>query len=76
LVTLRAPSIPWKSKIDDPSVLNELREGRLVLRIEISGSEETESAQSSLVSWRIKHLRLKVDGRTLPRYRVVSTGEQ
>ena len=56
LVALNAPSIPWKSTIDDARVLKDLRDGRLVLRIEISGGEELESAQSSFVSWRIKHL--------------------
>ncbi len=71
LISLRTPSIPFKGKIDDPRVLKELRDGRLVLRIEISGGEETESAQNSFVSWRIKHLRLNVDGRTLPRNSMV-----
>lgn len=71
LVALNAPSIPWKSTIDDARVLSDLRDGRLVLRIEISGGEALESAQSSFVSWRIKHLRLNVDGRTLPRHRMV-----
>jgi hypothetical protein len=73
LVSLNAPSIPWKSTIDNPRVLKALRNGRLVLRIEISGGEELENAQSTFVSWRIKHLRLTVDGRTLPRHRMVPT---
>jgi hypothetical protein len=73
LVTLQSPSIPWKSTINDPRVLKELTDGRLVLRIEISGGEELESAQSSFVSWQIKHLRLNVDGRTLPRHSLVSS---
>jgi hypothetical protein len=71
LVALNAPSIPWKSTIDNPRVLKELRDGRLVLRIEISGGDELESAKSSFITWRIKHLRLNVDGRTLPRHRLV-----
>ena len=73
LANLQSPSIPWKSTIDDPRVLKELRNGRLVLRLEISGGEELESAQSSFVSWRIKHLRLNIDGHTLPRHSLVST---
>jgi hypothetical protein len=76
LVALNAPSIPWKSTIDDARVLKELRDGRLVLRIEISGGEDLENAKSSFISWRIKHLRLNVDGRTLPRHRLVPTSEQ
>ncbi len=75
LVALQGPSIPWKSRIDDPRVLKDLRDGRLVLRIEISGGDESESAQNSFVSWRIKHLRLNVDGRTLPRHSLVSTAQ-
>ncbi len=71
LAVLNSPSIPWKSTIDDPRILKDLRDGRIVLRIEISGGEELESAQTSFVSWRIKHLRLNVDGRTLPRHNLV-----
>lgn len=73
LVALNAPSIPWKTRIDDPRILNELRDGRIEFRIEITGGENLESAQSSFVSWRIKHLRLNVEGRTLPRHSLVST---
>ncbi len=76
LVILNSPSIPWKSKIDDARVLKQLRDGRLVLRIEIAGGHESESTQNSFVSWRIKHLRLNVDGHTLPRHRMVSTSQQ
>jgi hypothetical protein len=75
LASIQSPSIPWKSSINDPRVLKELHDGRLVLRIEISGGEELESAQSTFVSWRIKHLRLNLDGRTLPRHSMVATAK-
>ena len=76
LANLNAPSIPWVSKIVDPRVLKELRGGRIVLRIEISGGEEVESGQNSFISWRIKHLRLNVDGITLPRNSLVTAPQK
>lgn len=76
LVTLQGPSIPWKNTITDPRILKDLEDGRVVFRIEISEGEDSESVQNSFNSWRIKHIRLNVEGRTLPRNRLVSTAKQ
>lgn len=76
LANLNSPSIPWVTKINDPRILKELRGGRIVFRIEISGGAEEESGQSSFVSWSIKHLRLNVDGITLPRNRLVASPQK
>ncbi len=68
LVALDSPSIPWRGTIDDPRVLKDLTDGRLDLRIEVVNSEGFSSeSQDNFISWRIKHLRLSVSGRTLPR---------
>ncbi len=54
LVSIAAPSVPWKSTITDPKVLASMRDGRLVLRIEITGGNQLEDSMV-LFSWRIKH---------------------
>ena len=68
LVELTSPSIPWKGTIDDPRVLQDLSDGRLNLRIEVTNGDSLEnSSQNSYVSWRINHLRISVSGKTFPR---------
>ena len=73
LATLKEPSIPWKMTISDPRILKELKNGLLIFRIEVSGIDERENSQGGYFRWRIKHLRLSVDGRTLPRNTLVAT---
>jgi len=68
LVELTSPSIPWSGTIVDPRVMQDLSDGRLNLRIEVTNGGGLEnSSQNSYVSWRIKHLRISVSGKTLPR---------
>ena len=68
LVELLSPSIPWSGTIDDPRVMEDLSDGRFNLRIEVTNGDGFEnSSQSSYISWRIKHLRISVSGKTLPR---------
>lgn len=75
IVELNSPSIPWKGTIDDPRILNDLRDGRLDLRISVTNADGVDSnSQSSFISWQIKHLRLSVNGQTLPRNNLVQTG--
>jgi hypothetical protein len=62
IVSFDGPSLPWKSKITDPQLLEELQDGLLTLRLEVAEDQEAGSS----IPWRIKHLRLKVHGMTLP----------
>ena len=72
LVELTSPSIPWTGTIDDPRVMQDLSDGRLNLRIEVTNGDGLEnSSQNSYVSWRIKHLRISVSGKTLARNNLV-----
>ncbi len=68
LVTLQEPSIPWQATFKDPQLLEDLRDGRLELQIDIDDREGlADSDRSTFVSWRIKQLHISVTGRTLPR---------
>ncbi len=68
LVSLDGPSIPWKETITDRRVLNDLVDGRLDLRISVRQSvPSSRDVQDNFVSWRIKHLRINVLGKTMPR---------
>jgi hypothetical protein len=68
LVSLKEPSIPWKSILKDPELLKELEDGLLIVRLEVSDDREIGSS----IPWRIKHLRMNVRGRTLPRHSLVA----
>lgn len=67
LAMLKEPSIPWTAKLNDPELLKELEDGVLILRLEISDDREVGSS----IPWRIKHLRMNVRGKTLPRHGLV-----
>jgi hypothetical protein len=68
LVSLDGPTIPWRGTIVDPRVLKDFNGGRLDLRISVrkSGTSDDESLDN-FVSWRVKHLRINVLGKTQPR---------
>ena len=75
LVELDSPSIPWRGTINNPRVLKDLVDGRLDLRIIVTGIDgQLDPLQNSFVGWRIKHLRITVAGQTLPRNNLASTG--
>ena len=76
LANLNEPSIPFESSVSDPRILQSMRDGRLELRVEIQEGGAASSEQSNFVSWQIKHLRLTVAGRTLPRNQLVTTGNK
>ena len=67
-VSLDSPTIPWRGTITDPRVLKDFNDGRLDLRISVkkSGAPDNESLDN-FVSWRVKHLRINVLGKTQPR---------
>ena len=68
LISLDGPTIPWSGSVTDPRVLNDLVGGKLDLRISVKKSGASDSGlQDSFVSWRIKHLRITVLGKTQPR---------
>ncbi|MEQ1827268.1 MAG: hypothetical protein ABL921_15030 [Pirellula sp.] len=67
---LNEPSIPYISTIRDPRILKDMEDGRLEMRINIIG-DEVQLDQAGFITWQIKHLRLTVEGRTLPRNRLV-----
>jgi hypothetical protein len=67
LVMLKEPSLPWTAKLNDPELLQELEDGVLILRLEISDDREVGSS----IPWRIQHLRMNVRGKTLPRHDLV-----
>jgi hypothetical protein len=69
LVSLKEPSIPWKSVLKDPDLLKEFEDGLMIVRLEVSDDREVGSS----IPWRIKHLRMNVRGTTLPRHGLVST---
>ena len=72
LVELNSPSIPWSGTIDDPRIMQDLTDGRLDLRIEVTTEPSLLNlSQNSYVSWIIKHLRVSVSGQTLPRNNLV-----
>ena len=62
IVDFDSPSLPWKAKLTNPELLDELQDGVLTLRLEVAEDQESGSS----IPWRIKHLRLKVHGITLP----------
>ena len=68
LTSLDGPTIPWRGSVTDPRVLNDLVDGKLDLKISVKkiGAADSE-LQDNFVSWRIKHLRIKVVGKTQPR---------
>ena len=68
LVSLKEPSIPWKSVLKDPDLLKEFEDGLLIVRLEVSDDREVGSS----IPWRIKHLRMNVRGTTLPRHGLVA----
>jgi hypothetical protein len=72
LAELNEPSLPYKNVIRNPEVLKDMQDGRLELRIEILGGDALDLSQTGFVSWQIKHLRLTVNGRTLPRHQLVT----
>ena len=78
LVRLDSPSIPWQGTIDNPRVLQDLIDGRLDLKVEVTkdkGLSEPET-QDSFIGWEIKHLYISVHGKMLPRNNLVSTTEK
>ena len=75
LVRLNSPSIPWKATITHPRVLQDLIDGRLDLKVEVTKEDslsETQ-AQDSFIGWEIKHLYISVTGKMLPRSDLVLT---
>jgi hypothetical protein len=64
LVSLDAPSIPWKTTLDAPVVLRAARSGKIVLRIDVS----KDRVAGGSLPWRIGHLRLSVRGTVLPKH--------
>ncbi len=48
LTSIAAPSIPWKHSVTDSQVLASMRNGRLVLRIEITGGDQIEETTALL----------------------------
>lgn len=69
IANLNEPSIPYKATVEDPRILQDFRDGKLVVKIEISDDREPDSS----IPWRIKHLRLSTRGKTLPRDRFAAT---
>jgi hypothetical protein len=69
LVELDAPSIPWEASLEDPLLLEALGNGSLMLKIEVSPDREP----GGTLPWRIRHLRLAVRGKTLPKHAWSST---
>ena len=68
LTSLDGPTIPWSGSVTDPRVLNDLVDGKLDLKISVKKSGASDSElQDNFVSWRIKHLRITVVGKTQPR---------
>jgi hypothetical protein len=68
IVALNEPSIPWRATSKDGQLLEDLRDGSIELQIEIADREGlSEAEKQSFISWQIKHLRIAVSGRTLPR---------
>ncbi len=63
LVSLSDPSLPWIGTVEDPRVLKEIEQGKLLLRIEVSEDRRPDNA----INWHIEHLRMSVTGRTLAR---------
>jgi len=61
IVQFDGPSLPWKSRLSDPAMLQEFQDGLLTLRLEVAEDQEPGSS----IPWRIRHLRLKVFGTTL-----------
>ena len=77
LVELNNPSIPWSGTIVDSRVMQDLTDGRLDLRIEITNEPGLNNqSQNSYVSWRIKHLRISVSGETLPRNNLIEPAKK
>ena len=62
IVSFDGPSLPWKASLSDAALLDEFQDGVLTLRLEVAEDQE----QGSSIPWRIKHLRMKVHGTTLP----------
>jgi hypothetical protein len=78
LVRLNSPSIPWQGTIDNPRVLQDLIDGRLDLKVEVTKEEgltETQN-QDSFIGWEVKHLYISVKGKTLPRNNLILTTEK
>jgi len=68
LTSLDGPTIPWSGSVTDPRVLNDLVDGKLDLKISVKKTGASASElQDNFVSWRIKHLRITVLGKTQPR---------
>ena len=72
IVAMNSPSIPWRGTIDNPRVLKDLSDGRLDLSIEVTSDKSSDpSSQNSFITWKTKHLRISVSGKTLPRNNLV-----
>lgn len=65
IANLNEPSIPYKATIEESQILQDFQDGKLIVKIEVSDDREPDSS----IPWRIKHLRLAVRGKTLPRNR-------
>lgn len=73
LAVLNEPSIPWSSRIENPELLRDLGDGRVELHIDVTGHGN--QSQDNFVGWQLKHLRLSVRGKTLPRSSLASAPE-
>jgi hypothetical protein len=62
IIGFDGPSLPWKASSTDPALLDEFQDGLLTLRLEVAEDQEAGSS----IPWRIKHLRLNVQGMTQP----------
>jgi hypothetical protein len=63
LISLEAPSLPWRSVLSEPALLDAVGNGKWILKIEVSNDREPEGN----LPWRIRHLRVSVRGVVSPR---------
>ncbi len=73
IVNLNEPSLPWRGTIENAEVLNDLSDGWLELHVDVTNHQAKDlQSQNRFVSWRLKHLKLSVAGRTLPRSNIAT----
>lgn len=64
LVRLKNPSIPWSTRLVDPNILAELRDGTLNIVLTVSARNDIDDAASAtnVVAWDVNHLRASLRG--------------
>ncbi len=68
IVRLEAPSIPWQTRVTDPRILADARDGVLDIELEVSdrNDEGQKGGANSVVTWQIDSFRVSLRGsRTL-----------